>query len=67
MLTANAEDVLALHQEWMGRNRPHSGILIVYRENNPARDMTFQEIADALTHIDESAIPLENACHNLNR
>ena len=67
LLTANAEDFLALHLEWRGQNRPHPGILVVYRENNPARDMSFQQITDALTHIEESAIPLENACHNLNR
>jgi hypothetical protein len=40
--------------------------LIVYRENNPVRDMTFHQIAQAVTKIEQSGMPMENACHNLN-
>ncbi|MCG3159630.1 MAG: hypothetical protein JMDDDDMK_00644 [Acidobacteria bacterium] len=66
LLTANAEDFIELHEEWMKRQLRHSGILIVYQENNPARDMTFQQIAQAVTRIEQSGVPLENAYYNLN-
>src|SRR3954471_11449581 len=45
LLTANAADFIDLHEEWLTQGRKHQGILIVYRENNPARDMNSQQIA----------------------
>ncbi len=66
LLTANAEDFVDLHGEWIRDQREHSGILVVYRENNPARDMTFRDIADAATRIEGSGARLANACYNLN-
>lgn len=66
LLTANAKDFTNLHEELTKRQLQHSGILIVYRENNPARDMTSRQIAQALTKIEQSGIPIENACYNLN-
>ena len=66
LLTANAGDFIDLHDAWTRRRREHHGILIVYRENNPARDMSFQQIAQAITRIERSGLPLANAFHNLN-
>jgi hypothetical protein len=43
LLTANALDFLQLHNEYMTQQREHAGILIVYRENNPSRDMNFYQ------------------------
>jgi predicted nuclease of predicted toxin-antitoxin system len=65
LLTANAEHFIDLHREWM-KQQEHYGILIVYRENNPARDMSFRQIAQAVTQIEQSGLPLANAFHNLN-
>lgn len=66
LLTANAKDFTDLHEEWTKRQLQHSGILIVYRENNPARDMNPRQIAQAVTKIEQSDILIENACYNLN-
>jgi hypothetical protein len=66
LLTANAEDFIRLHVEWIVQNRGHSGILVVYRENNPARDMSFQQIARAVTGIERSGSDLVNRVYNLN-
>ena len=66
LLTANAGDFIELHDEWAASGREHSGIAIVYRENNPARDMTFREVALAVTNLDRSCIALANDYHNLN-
>jgi predicted nuclease of predicted toxin-antitoxin system len=66
LLTANAEDFIRLHEKWMEQQQEHQGILIVYRENNPARDLSFQQIAQAVTRLEQSGMPLANAYHNLN-
>ena len=39
---------------------------LVYRKNNPQRDMTFQEIARAVSRLDQAGIPLRNTYQNLN-
>ncbi|MGH7966863.1 MAG: DUF5615 family PIN-like protein [Candidatus Binatia bacterium] len=66
LLTANAEHFINLHHDWMRRQRGHAGILVVYRENNPARDLSFRQIAQAVTRLDHSGLPLVNTVHNLN-
>ena len=66
LLTANAQDFISLHDVWRRQRREHHGILIVYRENNPARDMTFQQIALAVTEVERSGLSLMNTFNNLN-
>jgi hypothetical protein len=66
LLTANAKDFLALHAQWQQDGQEHSGMLLVYRENNPQRDMTFQEIARAVSRLEQTGIPLRNTYQNLN-
>ena len=66
LLTANAGDFIDQHEEWRSLQWEHYGILAVYRENNPVRDMTFEQIAHAVTQLEESNLTLKNAFHNLN-
>lgn len=66
LLTANALDFVLLNNEFMTQHREHAGILIVYRENNPSRDMNFHQIANSVTRIEQSGVRLANAFHNLN-
>ena len=66
IITANALDFLELHEQWRMQQQQHSGILIVFRENNPGRDMALHEIARAVTQIEGAGIPLANSWHNLN-
>lgn len=66
IITANALDFIELQERWQIQQQQHSGILIVFLENNPGRDMAFQEIARAVTQIEGSGIPLANRWHNLN-
>ena len=66
LLTANAKDFLALHVQWQQEGQGHSGMLLVYRENNLQRDMTFQEIARAVSRLEQAGIPLRNTYQNLN-
>ena len=66
ILTANAGDYVELHRAWASRRRSHAGILIVYRENNPAKDMDFGQIAIAVSRLEESGLALENQYFDLN-
>lgn len=66
VLTANAKDFIALHDEWQQHGQEHPGMLIVYRENNPLRDMTFTQIARAVSRLEQSGTPVGNIYHNLN-
>jgi predicted nuclease of predicted toxin-antitoxin system len=66
LLTANAKDFLALHEQWQQDEQEHPGMLLLYRENNPQRDMTFQEIARAVSRLGQAGIPLQNTYQNLN-
>src|SRR3989337_4237638 len=65
LLTANAADFIDLHYEWMEQKREHHGILIVYRENNPVLDMSFQQIAQAVTQFERPGFRLPNAFYTL--
>ena len=66
LLTANAKDFLTLHEQWQQDGQEHPGMLLVYRENNPQRDMTLQEMARAVSRLDQAGIPLRNTYQNLN-
>ena len=66
LLTANAKDFLTSHVQWHQEGQEHSGMLLVYRENNLQRDMTFQEIARAVSRLEQAGIPLRNTYQNLN-
>ena len=49
VLTTNARDFVAL----AGKGA-HHGLLLVYRENNPTRDMTAKDIASAIDRVAET-------------
>lgn len=66
VLTANVRDFLTLHRTWQRDGREHAGILGIYRENNPQRDMTYAQMAQAVSHLERSGLPVRNTFHNLN-
>lgn len=66
IITANALDFIELNERWRIQQQQHSGILIVFRGNNPGHDMEFHDIAGAVAQIEGSVIPLANRWHNLN-
>jgi hypothetical protein len=66
VVTANVRDFLMLHQTWQEAGQQHAGILALYRENNPRRDMTYAQIARAISRLERAGLPLQNTFHNLN-
>jgi hypothetical protein len=67
VVTAKARDFLTLHQTWQEAGRQHAGILALYRENNPRRDMTYAQIARAISRLERAGLPLQNRFYNFNR
>ena len=66
LLTHNPQDFIDLHELWQAQVRQHSGILLVYRDNNPSKDMTAVDIVMALEKLLASGLPIENSVNTLN-
>lgn len=62
LLTKNPDDFLELH----ANDSQHAGILLVYQDNDPDRDMTHAEIVRALSNLEKAGLAFAGACHVLN-
>jgi predicted nuclease of predicted toxin-antitoxin system len=62
LVTRDPDDFLLLH----GAQSDHAGLLLVYRENNPARDMSAVDIVRAIQNILAAGIPIAGQVHVLN-
>ncbi len=62
LLTANPSDFLELHIQ----NPKHAGLLLVYQDNNPKKDLTFQNMVRIIQKIIKQKIPLKNQFIVLN-
>ena len=66
IITKNPGDFKALHE----LDQRHSGILGVYQDNDPSRDMTHAEIVRAIKNLEEAAqqggAPIHGEFHTLN-
>ncbi|MGB5596655.1 MAG: DUF5615 family PIN-like protein [Crocosphaera sp.] len=62
LVTYNCDDYEKLHEI----NENHSGILGIYKNNNPARDMNYKSIVQAIANLEAASIPLANQFISLN-
>ena len=62
LLTKNPADFLRLHTA----DTNHAGILAVYQDNDPGRDMTRADIVRAITNMEAAGIQLPGHFHVLN-
>jgi predicted nuclease of predicted toxin-antitoxin system len=62
LLTKNPDDFFELHE----RNSLHSGILLLYQDNDPDRDMTHADVARAIANLEQAGTTFEGFCHVLN-
>ncbi len=54
LLTYNAADFLSLH-----RQRPeHPGLFVVYQDNDPRRDMSYEAICRAIANLLDLGLPV---------
>ncbi len=62
IVTKNPNDFVALHHT----DPDHPGIFAVYQDNDP-RDMSDDDIVQAIQNIVDAAVPIVGAVHSLNR
>lgn len=62
LITYNCDDFEALHDA----NPFHPGILVVYRDANASKNMSFRMMVSALANLEAANIPLENQFIALN-
>jgi predicted nuclease of predicted toxin-antitoxin system len=62
LLTKNPDDFIELHQMFP----QHSGLLVIYQDNDPNRDMDFGEIVRAIHNLEQAEVAFVGTCHVLN-
>jgi Domain of unknown function (DUF5615) len=66
LLTCNYKDFIALHDLIRTAGGHHPGLLLIYLENGPTRDMTPRSIAEAISRLEAVAVPLVDHVYVLN-
>jgi hypothetical protein len=66
LITKNPKHFIVLHQQWQANGRSHSGILLIYQDNNPTKDMSPADVARAIKNLLHSGLPMANEVHVLN-
>ena len=62
ILTYNPADFLQLHKQCSD----HSGILAVYQDNDPPRDMSYVDVVRAIANLETSGVPIRGEFWSLN-
>ena len=62
ILTLNAKDFKEIHNQEPG----HPGILVVYQDNNPAKDMSYHEIVEAIANLEGTGVTIAEGFWPLN-
>jgi predicted nuclease of predicted toxin-antitoxin system len=66
LLTKDPDDFTELHNHWQARNRPHSGILLIYEEKEVSKNLSRAQIVMVIDNLVASGIPIANEIHTLN-
>lgn len=66
LLTRNYKDFIDLHDLILTAGGSHPGLLLLYLEKDPRRDMTPRSIAGAVSRLEAAAVPLVNHVYVLN-
>ena len=67
LLTHTPSDFLRLHRDWQERGRMHSGIFVIYRDNNVRKDMSYADTVRAITNLLSSGLSIVNEIYILNQ
>ena len=62
LITYNCDDYEKIHE----MNKTHPGVLAIYKNNNPARDMSYKAIVKAIANLEAASMPLANQFISLN-
>src|SRR5262249_41339687 len=66
LLTKNCDDFQELHRQWQCTGHTHSGIWLVYQDNNANKDMSLTDIVRAIGQLTIAGLPIANELHILN-
>ncbi len=67
VLTINCVDFISLSVSLNEQGVQHPGVLLVYLQNDPTRDMSYDRIVKAIENLEGTQVPLSNAFHSLNQ
>lgn len=62
LLTRNCGDFLARHGKWPA----HSGIMAIYQDADPVKNMSYQDIVDAVANVELSGMSVDGEFVVLN-
>lgn len=62
ILTLNPIDFRKLHD----RNPNHHGILTVYQDNDPTKDMSYRQIVQAISNLESTGVTIDGGFWSLN-
>jgi hypothetical protein len=62
LVTKNPDDILAFHDT----DAKHAGILLIYQDNDPARDMSAADVVRAIANLESAGISLPGTVQVLN-
>lgn len=66
VLTKDPVDFLDLHTHWQTMNRAHSGILLIYEEQEVRKNLSRVQIVTAIENLLASGLSIPNKVHILN-
>lgn len=66
IITSNCADFIELALSKLAKKKPHPGVLLVYKHNILAKEMSHDEIINAIANLEKIGTPLQNTCHKLN-
>jgi len=67
VLTNNCLDFIAISDSLNAQGVQHPGVFLVFLQNNPNRDMTYDRIVQAIVNLEQTQVPLPNTYHSLNQ
>lgn len=62
LVTKNPDDYAQLHEV----SSEHAGIVVIYQDNDPNRDMAYEEIVRAIGNLERAGMTFPKALHVLN-
>jgi len=63
ILTFNPRDFKELHDH----DPDHFGILVMYQDNDPTRDMSYRQIVQAIANLESTGVTIARGFWSLNR
>lgn len=66
LITHNCKDFQLLHEQNLNKGLEHSGILGVYRYNNPLKDLSPEKIIKAIHNLETNSFECKNQFISLN-